>query len=111
MYVKFLLALFLLGSYKFGNSTMDHGSVSVSWIRKDCAILQNSLGHEIGHQFGCGHNIEDGKNYFYPHGHGHFIEDDSVGYGTIMTYTNERINYRINYYSNPRYSEFKYFIY
>jgi len=64
----------------------------------------NLLGHELGHNFGAKHNIEQekkegktitGDNY------GHLILPKGSGFRTIMSYSIDGHKERVNYYSNP----------
>ena len=83
------------------NSVKNGHTISVSMKR--CALGYYSFGHEIGHNFGLGHNIEETTNQYYPDGHGHLIAagSESTGYRTILAYTAEGHKTRVNYYSNP----------
>ena len=74
-----------------------------SVVKKDCAIGGLSLGHELGHNLGAGHNIENSDKSLAPYGHGHFIKKGKyhVGWRTIMAYPKRGEGYRTNYYSNP----------
>ena len=80
-----------------------NGDDSFSVTRKSCALGSYTFGHELGHNFGCHHNIEVDKNTYYPYGHGHLIEAGNgvQGSTTILAYTNPDHRTRANYYSNP----------
>ena len=70
---------------------------------KACAIGGLTFGHELGHNFGCTHDIYHSDYSAYPYGHGHHIEQGSAttGYRTIMAYPVGGHWNRVNYYSNP----------
>ena len=76
---------------------------TVSVTKKSCAIGGLTFGHELGHNFGCAHDIDNSKHRAYPYGHGHHIEKGSAatGYRTIMAYRVGGHWNRVNYYSNP----------
>ena len=59
--------------------------------------------HELGHNFGAHHNIEEDTNSNYPYGHGHLIGAGNgvEGSTTILAYTRTGHRTRANYYSNP----------
>ena len=79
------------------------GEWSFSVTRKDCAIGYYTFGHELGHNFGCQHNIEQDVNSVYAYGHGHLIAAGNgvEGSTTILAYTTYGHLTRANYYSNP----------
>jgi hypothetical protein len=73
----------------------------VAW---SCAADNFSHPHEIGHNQGCDHNIEDGGagcgEYAYSNGYRFFVGRD--GYRTVMAYDNDAGTYpRIGWFSNP----------
>ena len=61
-----------------------------------------SLGHELGHNLGAGHNVGDSGNSL-PRGHGYFIKKGKyqIGLRSIMAYPRKGYEIRTNYYSNP----------
>lgn len=62
------------------------------------------LGHELGHNFGCCHDIYETEYCrYYPTGLGHHIEKgkNEKGHATIMTYRQQDYPVKVNYYSNP----------
>jgi hypothetical protein len=64
--------------------------------RRSC-IGQHTFAHEIGHNQGAGHNVEDGTgSTSYAHGYRYC---DSGGFRTIMSYSCGTP--RINYFSSP----------
>ena len=80
---------------------------AISVVKKSC-VETFSYGHELGHNLGCQHNVEQDINENYPYGHGSFIKnpnDPSRGYRTMMSYVKDPNNPkafpRINSFSNP----------
>lgn len=53
--------------------------------------------HEIGHNFGCNHNIGKPGGTTFPYSYGHFWNNNGVQRGSIMSY----IGKRAAYFSNP----------
>jgi len=63
-----------------------------------------SLGHEIGHNLGADHNIEQkdkDNEEIKGDNHGHLILPKGNGYHTIMAYSYPGHEKQANYYSNP----------
>ena len=64
-----------------------------------------TFGHELGHNFGCHHDIYSATNdnNHYSYGYGHHIEkgSQSTGARTILAYGRAGYNLRVNYHSNP----------
>ena len=79
------------------------GAWSFSVTRKSCALGAYTFGHELGHNFGCHHNIEQNTNRYHSYGHGHLIAagNNVEGSTTILAYTGSGHMTRANYYSNP----------
>eukprot|EP00088_Acartia_fossae_P016028 TRINITY_DN1892_c0_g2_i4.p1 TRINITY_DN1892_c0_g2~~TRINITY_DN1892_c0_g2_i4.p1 ORF type:complete len:527 (-),score=57.13 TRINITY_DN1892_c0_g2_i4:73-1653(-) len=80
----------------YTNSISSGRTVSVT--KKSCALESTTFGHELGHNFGLQHNIEQDKNDDYSDGHGYLF---GPGYRTIMAYYNKNYRTQVNYYSNP----------
>ena len=57
-----------------------------NYFQKGCALGYYSFGHEIGHNFGAGHNKEEGFNKNWLDAHGHLIEGTGEGEGTLISY-------------------------
>ena len=76
---------------------------TLSVVHKSCALGYFSIGHELGHNMGLHHNPEVTTNSYYPHGHGHLIDQGvgNTGYRTILAYSTPGHQTRVNYYSNP----------
>ena len=75
-------------------------------VKKSCAIAQHSFGHEIAHLMGANHNHDptaDSTTTPYPWASGHLIASgpNDVGLRTIMSYSKDGHEKRVNYYSNP----------
>ena len=64
-----------------------------------------AFGHEIGHNFGCGHDKGTHTNSEFSYGHGHLIQPTGdtkwSGYRTNMAYFSFGHGNKVNYYSNP----------
>ena len=78
--------------------TTYEGGPTFSTVKKSCALGYFTIGHELGHNFGCHHNKEQDTNKNIPFGHGHLIEG---GARTIMAYHVSGYDSKVNYYSNP----------
>lgn len=76
---------------------------TISIVQKMCALGYFSLGHELGHNMGLGHNPEIATNRHHPHGHGHLIQagNGAVGARTILAFSAPGHKKRVNYYSTP----------
>ena len=87
-----------------GMDNADFEDYALSIVSVQCATVQWSLAHEVGHNRGCAHNREDSGNdgaYTFSFGH-RFWGADNAGYGTVMSYDNDAGEYtRIPYFSNP----------
>merc|ERR1712127_573408 len=70
-------------------------------VKKSCAYGYHSSGHEVGHNYGCQHNKENGHNTHYDYGYGWFIGPDGFGYRTCMAYSEDGHKTRLNRFSNP----------
>ena len=81
--------------------------LTLSVTMKSCATGYYSFGHELGHNFGCQHNVEaPATNAVFDYGYGYLIgkdmgDDSLLGYRTILAYNNQSHNTRVNRYSNP----------
>ena len=76
---------------------------TVSIATKSCALGYYSFGHEVGHNFGCHHNIEVAVNNGYSYGYAHLIAQGTASSGrrTILAYSATNHYTRVNYCSNP----------
>ena len=74
-----------------------------SVVTKSCADTNYSFGHEIGHNMGCAHNVEDDNKPSYPYGFGYFFPSGQgkSGFRSIMAYAAPNYPTRTNYFSNP----------
>ena len=76
-------------------------------VAKNC-VRKYTFGHELGHNFGLQHNIENARTTVYhPDGYGYLVKDGNnnpAGIRTIMAYkdsaTPPQYPTRVNYYSN-----------
>merc|ERR1712002_601741 len=85
-------------STSFSSSTCGSGYVYTSGnghtltvVKKSCSYGYHSSAHEVGHNFGCQHNKENGHNSHYDYGYGWFIGPPNMqgtsGYRTTMAYS------------------------
>ena len=74
-----------------------------SVAKKSYAQGYYTFGHELGHNIGLLHNIEEGRNNYYSYGHGSYIDKGNtpINFRTIMAYSKKGYGKRTNYYSNP----------
>ena len=74
-------------------------------VVKHC-VEHFAYGHELGHNLGAFHNIQEGTaNLYYPDGHGSLLEKprgDVNGFQSIMSYPRAGFMKRVNYFSNPQ---------
>ena len=78
--------------------------LTLSVTMKKCATGYYSFGHELGHNFGCQHNVEaPATNPVFSYGYGYLIGKDTgiLGYRTILAYNHPNHTTRVNRYSNP----------
>ena len=83
--------------------TSGHGH-TLTTVKKSCAYGYHSSLHEVGHNFGCHHDRDNGDNSHYDYGYGWLIgpEDlDGVGYRTVLAYNNPGYTRRVLQLSNP----------
>jgi len=66
---------------------------------KGCALGYYTLGHEIGHNFGCLHDREHSSGGRYPYNFGAYI--GSGPYRTCMAYSKRGYTRKANIYSSP----------
>ena len=84
---------FYIGAYQSG--------YALSICKKSCAVGYYTFGHEVGHNFGAGHDIRVYPNPFISYGRGHLIQPTGSTYRTIMAYGTTGHWTRVNYYSSP----------
>ena len=86
-----------------GNFDVAKSGWTVSIVTKECAETSFSFGHELCHNMGCAHNIEDDTNPKNPYAFGHFLKEGNgkKGFRSIMAYPDPWYPTRVNYYSNP----------
>ena len=85
--------------------TVESGSGhTLTTAKKSCSYGYHSSLHEVGHNFGCHHDRDNGHNTHYEYGYGWLIgpEDlDGVGYRTVLAYSNPGYSRRVLQLSNP----------
>ena len=77
---------------------------TLSVVKKSCSFGYHSSIHEVGHNFGCQHNVEESHNSHYDYGYGYLLGPygaDNTGYRTAMAYNADGHKTRVNYLSNP----------
>merc|ERR1711973_645120 len=77
---------------------------TLTTAKKSCSYGYHSSLHEVGHNFGCHHDRDNGDNSYYDYGYGWLIgpEDlDGIGYRTVLAYSNPGYHRRVNQISNP----------
>jgi len=79
-----------LDSWRSGNT--------VTAQKKSCALGYYTMGHELGHNFGCHHDRETTSSGRYEYGYGAFIESP---YRTCMAYSKTGFYRKANIYSSP----------
>ena len=72
---------------------------NVGWIQKHCGLGYYTLGHELGHMFGAGHNREEGRNPWYWYGYGWYVPGSRTR--SIMAYPRKDgyTTYKANFFS------------
>ena len=76
---------------------------TISVVTKSCADTNYSFGHELGHNLGCAHNVEDDTNPANPYAFGYFFPagQGKSGFRSIMAYPAPKYPTRTNFFSNP----------
>ena len=105
------VAVLIVNSFKQSNKCGLAGTFEIdsretfSVVKMSCALGQYTFGHEIGHNVGLFHNIDNSRNRNnkYPYGHGYHISRGTLdsGFSTILAYPKKGHWFRVNYYSNP----------
>jgi len=94
-------AALIMGSYNYcGIGYLDSWRTgnTVTAQMKSCALGYYTMGHELGHNFGCHHDRFVASNAPYSYGYGDFIESP---YRTCMAYSRTGYNRKANIYSSP----------
>lgn len=101
------IALLFTSSYTdiCGNAyfnTFSSGA-TIGTLSKNCITGYYSFGHEVGHIVGAMHNRETGGiNKPYPTAYGYLMRPPvESGYRSILAYTADGYDKRVNYYSSP----------
>ena len=77
---------------------------TLSTVKKSCSYSYHSSIHEVGHNFGCHHDRDNGHNTHYDYGYGWLIgppDLEGVGYRTVLAYSNPGYSRRVLHVSNP----------
>jgi len=81
--------------------------LTVTAQTKGCALGYFTMGHELGHNFGCMHDREHSSSAPYAYAYGHYIGPaylEGSGYRTCMAYGKAGYGRKANYFSNPNVS-------
>ena len=84
------------------DSNSDTFGQTISVVKMSCGLGYYFFGHEIGHNIGLFHDIRN-INPKYQYGQGSYIDKGRTytGYRTILSYSKNGFNNRVNYYSSP----------
>merc|ERR550519_1473594 len=92
-------------------SALTAATTGLSWgntvhvAQKKCALGYFTFGHEVGHNIGAHHDIDNANNNYFTYGYGKHIGPQYLGGGrgwrTIMAYSAAGYGQKANYYSNP----------
>ena len=77
---------------------------TLTTAKKSCSYGYHSSLHEVGHNFGCHHDRDNGDNSHYEYGYGWLIgppDLEGVGYRTVLAYSNPGYSRRVLQLSNP----------
>lgn len=94
-------AALILGSFAYcGIGYLDSWRTgnTVTAQQKSCALGYYTMGHELGHNFGCHHDRLVASGAPYDYGYGSNIV---APYRTCMAYSNGNFNRKANIYSSP----------
>jgi len=78
--------------------------IGINVENKSCAEIEEVVQHELGHTFGCVHDLETQKKENapdYKYGHGTYVKVNGTSKRTIMSYPRTAKERPINYFSSP----------
>jgi peptidyl-Asp metalloendopeptidase len=93
---------YIMGS--LGGAQSGFGSYALSVISRDCAVGNLSFAHELGHNMGCAHALDDDTGagaYVYSHGY-RWTGSNGSHYRSVLAYQSPTLyDTRVRYFSNP----------
>ncbi len=85
-------------AYRMGTLSTGFASRAFSIVRHDCATGYYSFAHELGHNQGAHHELENGDGAIYEYAHGY--QDYSNRFRTVMAVSCSGCT-RVDHFSNP----------
>ena len=75
-------------AYIMQSFTIQYEQLAFSVVQFHEAGITNLFAHEVGHNMGCDHNVENTTGYHVESDAfgGHFVGQDGLAYGTVMSY-------------------------